>query len=103
MDLSVLVTLLGEKQSGFPGILVAVEDRKICVRTGFVPQLRSAVKVETEDRLWMGEVIGVLPQDSACSVDIWVLHELRGTEDLKRLAEQFIGKIASTEKLPVAK
>jgi hypothetical protein len=92
MELPVRVTIPGEKPVTFASAIVTLEPRELSVRSAKPLALRTPVKIESADRLWMGEVIAVRQEGQAWLASVRIEHALHDLADLMRLANRFVGK-----------
>lgn len=97
MELPVRLTIFGAKPVSFESAVVALEPRKISVRSARPLALRTPLKVETPDQLWMGEVVEVYRDGQSWLAVVQVAHALRDIPDLTRLANRFLGKADRSE------
>jgi hypothetical protein len=101
MELPVRVTLLGEKPVSFDSAIVTLAPRELSVRSIAPLTLRAAIKVESANQLWMGQVIEVRREGQAWLAAVRIEHALRDIADLMRLADRFVGKSEpAEEKIP---
>lgn len=87
--LVVHVTILGQKPTSFESSVVNVEKRRIRLHCRTAIPLLTLLKIEANDRLWMGEVVECRADKDCWVAGIEVKHALRDLAALAKLAERF--------------
>ena len=89
MGLAVKATLMSESPVGFETHLEEVEPAGLTFLAPHQITLRTPVKLETQDCLWMGTVTTCVPEAAVWRVTLAIEHCLRNLPELLKLASRF--------------
>jgi len=87
--LTVAATVLGERPFHFETVLEAGDNAPLIFLSPHQIVIEAPVKLETEDRLWMGQVVECRPEGDQWRTVIRVEHSLSNLPELLKSVRRF--------------
>jgi hypothetical protein len=87
----ITVTLLGDRETSFPGKIVNLSVKGLCLQTNYALSPGAALKIEMADTLVLGEVVYCRRSGTDFHLGISLEQALYHTRDVAALAQRLLG------------